>query len=64
MPEMQEALAGLTVSALTEQQIERRRAAIAQAKALRAEMIKRRGGATLSCSWRLIRQAREARVYA
>jgi hypothetical protein len=59
---MPQALADLAVSAPTERQIERRRAAIAEAKTLRAEMLERRGGAALSSSWQLIRQAREART--
>jgi hypothetical protein len=49
-------------SAPTREEIERRRTAIAEAKALRAEMLERRRGAALPSSWQLIRQAREARA--
>ena len=62
MPEILRTPTDVAVSSPTKQQIERRRAAIGQAKALRAEMLKRRGGTPLPSSWQLIRQAREARA--
>ena len=54
-------LADLGIAEPTPQQVERRCSAIARARALRAEMRERRGGAALPSSWQLIRQAREQR---
>ena len=62
MTETLRAPSDVAVSTPTREEIERRRTAIAEAKALRAEMLKRRGGAALPSSWQLIRQAREERA--
>jgi hypothetical protein len=62
MPEILRTPADALVSAPSKQQIERRLEAIAQPKALRAEMRRRRGGSAPPASWQLIRQAREARA--
>jgi excisionase family DNA binding protein len=53
--------AALQVTPLTPEEIERRRVAIIEAKALRAEMLKQRGGVPFPSSWRLIRRARDER---
>jgi excisionase family DNA binding protein len=62
MPEILRPPADVVVSPPSQEQIERRLAAISQAKELRAQMRKRRGGAPLPSSWQLIRQAREERA--
>ncbi|HZR99840.1 MAG TPA: helix-turn-helix domain-containing protein [Chloroflexota bacterium] len=61
MPEIGRA-ADVPVSPPSQTQIDRRLAAIAQAKELRAQMRARRGGAPLASSWQLIRQARDRRA--
>lgn len=52
---------GLTLPALTAEQVQQRQAAIAAATRLRQEMLARRGGRPLTPSWPVIRQAREER---
>jgi hypothetical protein len=62
VPERPPMAGDLVVSPPSQEQIDRRLAAIAQAKELRAQMRTRRGGAPLSSSWQLIRQARAGRT--
>jgi hypothetical protein len=52
--------ADIAVSPPSQERLERRMAAIKEAKALRAETCKRRGGSPLPSSWQLIRRARDA----
>jgi excisionase family DNA binding protein len=62
MPELSSAVAETLVSPPSQDQIDRRRVAIAQAKELRVQMRTRRGGLPLASSWQLIRQARDGRA--
>jgi excisionase family DNA binding protein len=52
----------VVVSPPSQEQIERRMVAMAQAKDLRAAIRKRRDGSPLPSSWQLIREAREERA--
>jgi hypothetical protein len=60
MDELKPVPRDLLLTPLTEEQIERRRVAIAEAKALRAEILESRGGVPFPSSWRMIRRARGA----
>src|SRR3954470_21351879 len=62
LPETLSPAADLQVTPPSPEQLDRRRAAIVQAKALRAQMRARRGGAPLASSWPLIREARRGRA--
>lgn len=61
MDELKPIVPGLRLAALTDEQIERRRVAIAEAKELRAKILESRGGVPFPSSWRRIRRARAER---
>ena len=61
MPDRLVTTADLVIAPLTEEEVERLRAAMEGARLLRASMRQRRGGQPLDSSWELVREAREAR---